>query len=195
MADGQSSGDRRVPAREVKMEKTTTYGLRLNEMASLFSLGVREPDPADEKGDSARMAALLQEQLASALTKRSLLFDTLVMMLDQQGHDTSSLAARSLGEALLSPRSDLALLQGIKECSKRLSDRLDSQAERALATTLYFAALASALVHHDRKITQNTYAKLEESFALLIEKKWMDQGLVELLSSARRISEAKRNQQ
>jgi len=176
------------------MDKKSTFGLRLKEMASLFSLGVREPDPADEKGDSARTAALLQEQLASALTKRSLLFDTLVMMLDQQGYDTCSLAGRSLGEVLVSPRSDLALLQGIKECSKRLSDRLDSQAERALATTLYFAALASALVHHDRKITQNTYGKLEESFALLIGKKWMDQGLVELFSGARRICEARRSQ-
>ena len=176
------------------METKTTYGLRLNQMASLFSLGVSEPDPADEKGDSERMAALLQEQLASALTKRSLLFDTLVMMLDQQGHDTRSLAARSLGKVLLSPPSDIALLQGIKECSKRLSDRLDSQAERALATTLYFAALASALVHHDRKITLNTYAKLEESFAVLGEKKWMDQGLAELFSHARRICAAKRSQ-
>jgi hypothetical protein len=176
------------------MEKKTTYGLRLNQMASLFSLGVSEPDPADEKGDSERMAALLQEQLASALTKRSLLFDTLVMMLDQQGHDTHTLAARSLGEVLLSPRSDIALLQGIKDCSKGLSDRLDSQAERMLATTLYFAALASALVYRDRKITQNTYEKLEKSFALLIEKKWMDQGLVELFSRARRICETRRSQ-
>jgi hypothetical protein len=176
------------------MEKKTTYGLRLDQMASLFSLGVREPDPADEKGDSARMAALLREQLDSALTKRSLLSDALVLMLDQQGHDTHALAARSLGEVLLSPQSDITLLRGIKECSKRLSESLDSPAERALATTLYFAALASALVHYDTKITQITHAKLEESFALLMEKKWMAEELRVLFSRARRLYQAKRSQ-
>jgi len=176
------------------MEKESTFGLRLDQMASLFSMSVGEPDPSDEEGEREQMAALLQEQLASALVKRSLLFDTLVMMLDQQGHDTRFLAGTSLGEVLLSPQSDIALLQGIKNCSKKLSERLNSQAESALATTLYFAALASALVHHDRKITQHSYEKLDESFALLIEKRWMDQGLAELFSRARRICEARRNQ-
>jgi len=176
------------------MEKESTFGLRLDQMASLFSMSVGEPDPSDEEGEREQMAALLQEQLASALVKRSLLFDTLVMMLDQQGHDTRFLAGTSLGEVLLSPQSDVALLQGIKNCGKKLSERLDSQAESALATTLYFAALASALVHHDRKITQHSYEKLDESFALLIEKRWMDQGLAELFSRARRICEARRNQ-
>jgi hypothetical protein len=175
------------------MEKKSTFGLRLNQMARLFALGVCEPDPADEKADSERMAALLREQLDSALTKRSLLFDALVLMLDQQGHDTRALTARSLGEVLLSPQSDIALLQGIKECSKKLSESLDSPAERALATTLYFAALAGALVHHDTKITQITCAKLEESFALLLDKKWMAEELRVLFSRAIRICQAKRS--
>ena len=153
------------------MEKESTFGLRLDQMASLFSMGISELDPSDENGERERMAALLQEQLASALVRHSLLFDTLMMMLDQQGHDTCALAGGSLGEVLLSPRSDIGLLRGIKECSKNLSERLNSHAESALATTLYFAALASALVHHDRKITQHSYEKLDESFALLIEKK------------------------
>lgn len=174
------------------MEQKSTFGLKLNQMAGIFSLGVSEPDPANDKRDSERMAALLQEQLASALARRSLLFDTLVMMLDQRGHDIRALAGRSLGEVLLSPRSNVALLRSIKDCCKELSERLDSQAESAVATTLYFAALAGALVHHDRKITQHSCEKLDESFALLIEKKWMDQRLTELFSRARRICATRR---
>jgi len=175
------------------MEKKSAFGLRLDQMASLFSMGAGDPDPSDEKGDSERMAALLQEHLASALARRSLLLDALLMMMGQQDYDARLLAGKSLGEVLLSPQSDIALLQGIKDCSKRLSGTLDSEAEAVIAKTLYFAALASALVYHDRKITQSSYEKLEESFALLIEKKWMAEELKMLFSRAKHICEGKRS--
>ena len=173
------------------MDKKTTYGLRFEQMAGLFAMGREEPDPADEKSDTETMASLLQEQLTSTLPEHPLLFDTLVVMMDQQGYDTRPLAGRSLGEVLLSSESDIRLLQGIKDCSKRLSCTLDSRAEAALATTIYFAALASALVHHDQRITQDTYEKLEESFALLVEKRWMPETLVTLFSHAQRICRSK----
>jgi hypothetical protein len=161
-------------------------------MESLFSLGAEEPDPADEKGDNEKMTGLLREQLMRALPERSLLFEALVMMMEQQGYDTGPLAGRPLGQVLVSSESDVGLLRAIKESSKTLSCTLDSEAETALATTIYYAALAGALVHHDKKITQNPYAKLDESFALLIGKKWMARELTALFSEARRICRSRR---
>ena len=174
------------------MEKKSTYGLRLDQMAGLFSMGAGEPDPTDEKDENEMMARLLHEQLACALPRRSLLFDALLMMMEQEGYDTQSLAGSSLGEVFLEPTSDVDLLRAIKDCGKRLSRELDSEAETALATTTYFAALASALVYHNRKITQNSYEKLGESFTLLTGKKWMAQELIELFSRARRMCESRR---
>jgi hypothetical protein len=75
----------------------------------------------------------------------------------------------------------------IKEASKRLTTTSVSEAELAVVTTIYHAAIASCLVHHAKKITQHSYEKLDESFALLIEKKWMASELVELFSNARGI--------
>ena len=176
------------------MEKKSAFGLRRDQIASLFSIGAGDPNPSDEKGDGGQMKALLQEHLVSALAKRSLLLDTLLMMMGQQAYDTRLLAGKPLSDVLLSPQSDIALLQGIKDCTKRLSGELDSEVEAALAKTFYFAALASALVYHDRKITQNTYEKLERSFALLIEKKWITEELRVLFSRAKQICEARRSQ-
>ena len=113
------------------------------------------------------------------------------MMMDRSGCDTAALGGRSLGEALLNPGSDLGMLRAIKECTKTLSSSLDSKTETALTRTLYFAALAGALVYHDAKITQLSYKRLAESFALLTEKAWMAEELIGLFSAARRICESR----
>jgi hypothetical protein len=131
------------------------------------------------------MAAMLREHLTSALPAGPLLLDALVMMVGRLGYETHSLGGKTLVELLLDPRTDLGLLRAIKECCKRLSSSLESKAEAAIATTLYYAAMASALVYHDKKITQHSYDVLEAACALLIGKPWMDRELAELFSRAR----------
>jgi hypothetical protein len=176
------------------MDKESTYGLRIDQMAGLFAMGREEPNLADNGADRGTMAGLLRRQLASTLPKHSLLFDALLMMMDQEGYDTQSLRGRSLGDVLLDPLSDLDLLRAIKNCSKRLSHELDSEVEAALATTIYFASLASALVFHDRKITQHPYEKLDESFTELAGKTWMARQLTELFSRAREVCASKKDE-
>jgi hypothetical protein len=178
---------------EVKMEKKSTYGLRLDQMASLFAMGADDLDSAAESSEDATLRDLLREQLTCAEPKGSLLLDTLVMMMDPLGGDAGALNGMTLSEALLNPQSDIGLVQAIKDCSKTLSCTLDSRTETALARTVYFAAIAGALVHHDRKITQSSYQTLAESLATLIEKRWMAPELVELFSQARQICQCRSN--
>ncbi len=174
------------------MENESTHGLRLDQLAGLFSLGVEDADPACAADQDEKMAGLLREQLSCVLPKDMLLFDALVMMMGRLGCDVRSLAGRSLLEVLLSPQSDLGLLQAIKDCSKKLSFSLDSQTEAALATTIYYAALASALVYHGRKITQYPYATLDQSFTTFAAKKWLLPELAGLFSRARSLCQDKR---
>ena len=171
------------------MEMKTTYGLRPDQMASLFSVGSDDPDPEDQAANNERMTHVLQEQLACALPKGSLFYDALLMMMKRLGWDLKSLAGQSLGQMLLSAQSDIKLLERIKEGSKILLCDLDSPTDRALATVTYHAALASALVHHDQKISQHSFAKLRRSFAQLIEKAWMTEELAGLFVQAQRICE------
>ena len=191
MAEAGAKGTR---ASEMSMRKTSTYGLGLDQMAVLFSLGRADPNPAEQKSGNADMGSFLREQLACVLPNGSIFCDVLVMMIRGMGYDTRRLAGRSFGEVLLSPQSDVQLLQVVKDCSKVMSSALDSKAEATLATTIYYASLANVLVHHDRKITQHSYETLDESFKLLIEKKWMAQGLTELFAQARGICLSRRSE-
>jgi hypothetical protein len=106
-------------------------------------------------------------------------------MVGRLGYETHPLAGKTLVEVLLGPRTDLGLLRAIKECCKRLSSGLESKAEAAIATTLYYAAVASALVYHNKKITQHSWDALDEAYRLLMDKPWMDPELAELFSRAR----------
>ena len=45
--------------------------------------------------------------------------------------------------------------------------------KRAAATAVYYAAIGAALVLHRHRITQHSYAKLDEGFAELQDKPWM----------------------
>jgi hypothetical protein len=165
------------------MQKRSTYGLRLDQLAGLFSLAI--DSPVEGRDGQQRMAAMLREHLTCTLPAGPLLLDALMMMVARLGYETRSLAGKTLVEVLLEPRTDLGLLRAIKECCKRLSSGLESEAEAAIATTLYYAAGASALVYHDKKITQHSWDALDEAYRLLMEKPWMDRELAELFSRAR----------
>jgi hypothetical protein len=173
------------------MEMKTTYGLRPDQMAGLFSVGSDDPDPHDREANNERMTHLLQEQLACTLPEGSLFCDALLMMMERLGWDLNSLSGQSLGQLLLSAQSDIELLKTIKDSSKTLLRDLDSHTDTALATVTYYAALASVLVHHDQKISQYSFEKLSESFAQLSEKQWMTEELVALYSKAQRICESR----
>lgn len=178
---------------ESSMQENSTYGLRLDQLAGLLSVGIDDTEACDGEGHDESMASLLRGQLMCPLPTGSLLFDALVMMMGRLGCDTRSLVGRTLGDVLLNPQTDVGLLQAIKDCSKRLSCALDSRAHTAIATVTYYAALASALVHHDKKISQYSYDTLERSFATLMLKKWIPPDLMRLFSRARGICHDKRD--
>jgi len=176
------------------MDKKSTYGLRLDQMASLFAMGIDEPHAAAHKSDDHMLRDLLHEQLTCAEPKGSLLRDTLAMMMHRANTRANLPRERPLGDILLQPHSDVKLLEAIKDSSKTLSVTLESQTETALARTLYFAAIAAALVHHDVKITQNSYAVLAEAVASLQAKPWMTAELAELFAQAQEICRRRSNE-
>ena len=159
------------------MDKQSTYGLKLEQLANLFSVAAEEENHMDDFHNEKAAASLLQNQLTSSLPKDSLL-----------------LAGKSLLDVLLNPKSEAGLLQAIKDYSKNLSCSSTCEAEIAAATIIYYAALASLLIYHEKKITQYSYEALAESFALLMEKKWIAEELAELFSHARRICKSKREE-
>ena len=173
------------------MHNKSTYGLKIEQLADLFSIGTDKENHVRDMGDDETTASLLQNQLANTLPKDSFLLDSVLMMMGRLGCDVRSLAGKSLAEVLLNSKSDIGLLQAIKDYSKQLSCTSINEAETAVATTIYYAALASSLIYHDKRITQYSYETLGQSFAAFVEKKWMPSALVSLFSRAQRICESK----
>ena len=175
------------------MAEKSTFGLKIEQLAEIFSLGLDDNSRANAVCGDDTMAGLLKDQLGAELPKGSFPSDSMLMVMSRMGFDVSCLAGKSLGELLLSPESDIVLLQAIKDCSKRLSQSFTSEAKKAIATTIYYAALANALIHHDEKITKYSYESLSRSFATLVNKKWMAPDLASLFSRARDICDDKRS--
>jgi len=169
----------------------STFGLRLDQLADLFGL-VTEGDVSEEiNGSIGRQAERLRQQLNEVMPGKSLLLTAVSEISASEKCDLTAMTGRSLLQVLTNPESSVSQLRMIKDAGKSLSSAVVSEEERAAANTVYHAAIASCLVHHDTKITQHSYDKLDESFAILIEKDWMTPELVELFSQAQNICQTK----
>ena len=177
------------------MDNKATHGLKPGQLARLLSLGVEGTDSVDILCDPKALAAQLHDQLTTELPRDSFLLEPLSIFVKRLGGDIQSLAGRSLGGILLDKESDITLLRAIKDYSKQLSFALVSEAEIAIAITIYYAALASSLVYHDKKITKYPYEALEQYFTMLMNKKWMVPELAELFSRACNICRSKRGEE
>ena len=176
------------------MENKSTNRLKPDQLARLLSISTEETDSVHIVCDDKATADLLRNKLQSTLPKDSFLLESLLIVMDRLGHGMRSLVDKQLGEILLDPETDISLLRAIKDYSKEFSSTLVSKAEMAVAITIYYAALASALLHHDKKITQYSYERLGQYFTLLKEKKWITPELIDLFSQAHIICQNRRNE-
>ena len=167
--------------------RKTTFGLRLGQLADLFAVAVKKQESVETECVEENLAEMLRGELAEVMPGGSLLFPAVTEISENRQSDMTTLAGQSLQQVLFSSDSSIARLQLIKEAGKHLTITPVSEAERAVANTIYHAAIARCLILHNKKITKHSYEKLDESFALLIEKDWMASELVELFSDARRI--------
>ncbi len=177
----------------MRKKRKSTFGLRLDQLANLLSLAAEERTNTEEENADERLAQILRHQLTLVLPGNTLLFPNSTKVSDDKQYDLTPLAGRSLLQVFFNPETSIDQLQMIKEVSKHLTTTSVSEAEHAVATTIYHAAIASCLVHHAKKNTKHPYEKLVDSFTLLIEKKWMSFELVEMFSRARDICKKKRS--
>jgi hypothetical protein len=167
--------------------KKTTFGLRLGQLADLFAVAVKNQESPEAESAEENLPRMLRDELAEVMPGSSLLFPAVSEISTSRQSDVALLVGQSLCQLFFGPDSSIGQLQLIKEASKRLTGTLATGAQRAVANTIYHAAIARCLVLHNKKITKHSYEKLDQSFALLMEKDWMAAGLVELFSEARRV--------
>ncbi len=95
-----------------------------------------------------------------------------------------SLVGKAIGKTLQDPEGDVTILRKVKDHGKKLSDNAEAKAEYHVANTIYYAAIASALVFHNKRITKFSYKDLRKYFRHLDKEKWIPEALRALFSRA-----------
>lgn len=166
------------------MSKDSTLGLSPERLACLLGISLGSESDEEEENSAHSASQLIQARLAGTLPLDTTVVDELPAILGQLRKDLMPHGGRTLGEALTDPDSDLGIIKKIRKYAKKMTSRKVSEAERAVAIALYFAAIAHGLVFHDVKITTYSYDSLIGSFNKLIGKAWMPRKLRELYIQA-----------
>lgn len=163
-------------------DESSTFGLNREKLAKLWNLG--DDAPADRQPPDAAQdkAELLRNQLAESLPLDAgiarMLPDILTVVCDKLRPFTGC----SFGALLVDPETDLLVIETIKDLHKKRAESVPPGPLQEVATAIYYAAIASALVHHDVRITKLSYESLSRSFEELAQSDWLPVDMRHLLA-------------
>jgi hypothetical protein len=92
---------------------------------------------------------------------------------------------QSVGQVLSDDKADIEVLRDIKNRYKGWARKAASKDFQRVYTAIYFAAIARALVSHNRRISRYRNEYLVHSFETLAGEGWMIPALSELYRKAR----------
>jgi len=169
-------------------KESTTHGLSAEKLRQIWDIGSDvDQDNAEIEPDLKR-AELLRDWLTCTLPPDKELADLLPALLMRLFRELRPFAGESFASLLQDPQTDISLIAKIKDLSKKLVESAKSAAERDAAAAIYYSAIASALVFHDRKITSFSYERLAQSFSSLSDKRWLTPETGQLIDSACKLS-------
>lgn len=162
--------------------ESTAFGLSPKKVVDLLRIGSdtssTSSDPEQEKAEL--LCNRLNEKLpVSASSSRKL-----AKKQGQMRRTIDALAGEPIGKLLQDPKTDMTLLRKAKNYGRGLSEQARTEAEHHTANVIYYAAIASALVFHNQRITNFSNKDLELSFTLLSKAKWIPSDLTGLFRKA-----------
>jgi hypothetical protein len=172
----------------------STAHLNKEKLAKLFDIG---SDTKSERGavsPDQRKAEMLRDCLAGILPLDQAVSELLPEVFAELLEKIKLFTGQSFAALLADPATDISIIRKIKEFNKTLVDSAPSAEEHDVAAVIYYAAIASALVHHDKRITSFSYASLGDSLKKLVESPWMTPDLADLFQKAIGICQQKDKQ-
>jgi len=168
--------------------RKTTYGTDPQRMADMLGEGTGS-DSGDLTPDEAREEQL-GKRLAGSLPLTQTQADDLAVIAGEF-RQRLPLQGRALGEVILDEETELEILVEIKEYGKALSTSTGLGIDRDVGLTIYYGAIASAIMFRGQTITSHSARALTDSFAALIEKRWMNPKLARHFAKARKVCRKK----
>ncbi|MFC1764012.1 hypothetical protein ACFL6U_18300 [Planctomycetota bacterium] len=166
-------------------KQLTSYDLNKAKLVHLLKIGLKPKDKLSQPIALEQKAAdLWQGLMACPLPlddfQGSILPGVLADFCQTQG----LLTGESLESLLQNPQTDLAMVEVIKTYAKMRSRQSQSEAEHLIANALYYAALAHALIYHQKRITNFVYLDLAHSFDHLRKTEWVGTVFTHLFEKA-----------
>ena len=163
-------------------EEQTTFGASLKRVVELLNIGADTCGTPHDVGQ--QKADLLSDRLSHTLPLYTSQEQKPSRRLKGLRQTIAALAGEPIGKLLQDPKTDTAILRMTKDYGRRLSGNAESEAEHHTANTIYYAAIAHALVCHGLKITRYSYKDLQKSFFQLSKQDWIPENLCGLFRKA-----------
>jgi len=160
------------------LDLTDRQKTRLLHLALSPSAPSEPPDEDEERGD------LLHDILRCSLPLRAEPPEGSPLAETASAHSLRSVVGPPIGELLQDPKTSVAVLKEIKQYAKARGSQAAADHEKDVFLALYFAAIATARVFHNRWITQHSHARLTEFFDSFAQASWVPGNLTDLLRQA-----------
>lgn len=167
-----------------------TREIRPDRLARLLGLGA-SPDAGERLAPRKSKGDLLRARLAGPLPAEPSPKRPLSAVVDRVCKEMLPLQGRALGDILLGEGVDLKDLTKVRRYGKRQARRSDAEPQHSVAVTIYYAAIAGALLGHGAKISSHSYRSLAGAFQMLAARSWMTPELAGLFTRARACCETK----
>ena len=165
-------------------KESTTFGLVPDKLAKLWTIGGDQEGDGIERTDDQIRSELLHDLLADKMPVDQALAQVLPDILAQMCEEIKPFSGNSFSQLILNPDADLLVLKRIKDFTKEWQKKAASDLERDVIVAIYYATIASALVHHGQRITSFSRDALNKTFSSLIAKKWLTGDLKALFKKA-----------
>jgi len=165
-------------------DESTTFGLNREKLSKLWRMGQDIPQEKGDFDEEQKKAELLHAQLAESLPIEAGMQHLLPNILTVVCRRFKPFVGCSIKDLLLDPETDLLIIKTIKDLQKKRAESACSELQQDVATVVYYAAIASALVYHDVKISKFSYKVLDPTFTELGQNNWLITDLKILFSSA-----------
>ena len=163
-------------------DKSTTYGLDPEKVVELLNIG---KDAGSAPLDiNQHKSELIREKLNETIPIYFSTEKIPTKKLQRLRHTIAILSGEPIGKLLDQPQTDIKLIRMIKNYGRKLSSCSESEAEHHISNTIYYAAIAHALIYHNLKITNYSYQNLKNSYDHLSKENWIPRNLIKLFQKA-----------
>lgn len=163
------------PSNRRTMNKKSIYGLKPSQLGRLLSVSACVSESMSEMPEDQIKKTMFRDRLGRRLADDPSFQETLGSVSGQAAGCAPPTFDGSFRDLLLDPQAGMPVLRAIKDYTKRLSATVTSGSETLITTTIYYAAIAAALVHRGERITKYSWENLTERFSRLAQRVWIDE--------------------